>query len=133
MTKALNAGELSGHLLAYLGDAQMELLVRKRLIANGGRLGELNKQADALVSAKAQVEALEKLLPLFTEEEMAAFKRGKNAKPNSVPKSVTQLQYRKATGLEAVFGALALQNDSARMEYLIEKAYFDGNNPDDIK
>ena len=102
----------------------MELLVRRRLVAHGGKLGELNKEADALVSAKAQVVALEKLLPVFTDEEMAVFKRGKNIHTNSVPKSVTQLQYRKATGLEAVFGYLCLKNDNERMEELIDLAYF---------
>ena len=77
------------------------------------------------ISAKAQVLALEKLLPVFTDEEMAVFKRGKNIHTNSVPKSVTQLQYRKATGLEAVFGYLCLKNDTERMEELINLAYFD--------
>ena len=115
---------LNGQLLAFIGDAQMELLVRRRLVAHGGKLGELNKEADALVSAKAQVVALEKLLPVFTDEEMAVFKRGKNIHTNSVPKSVTQLQYRKATGLEAVFGYLCLKNDNERMEELIDLAYF---------
>ncbi len=130
MTEIKTAGELNGHLLAYLGDAQMELLVRRRLVLCGGRLGALNKQTDALVCARAQVIALEKLLPLFTEEESAVFRRGKNAKPSSVPKSVTELQYRKATGLEAVFGYLTLKGDTQRMEYLIEKAYFDGETPE---
>jgi ribonuclease-3 family protein len=124
MSDISNPNELNGLLLAYLGDAQMELMVRKRLVLKGGKIGDLNKQTDALVSAKAQVVALEKLLPVFTEEEMAIFKRGKNVHTNSVPKSVTQLQYRKATGLEAVFGYLCLKNDTERMEELIDIAYF---------
>ncbi len=117
-------GELNGALLAYLGDAQMELLVRKRLVLKGGKLGDLNKATDALVCARAQVSALERLMPLFTEDELAIFKRGKNIHTNSVPKSVTQLQYRKATGLEAVFGYLCLKGDTERMEHLIDQAYF---------
>ena len=124
MSDISNPNELNGLLLAYLGDAQMELMVRKRLVLKGGKIGDLNKQTDALVSAKAQVAALERLLPVFTDEEMALFKRGKNIHTNSVPKSVTQLQYRKATGLEAVFGYLCLKNDVERMEYLITLAYF---------
>ena len=124
MSENINPNELNGLLLAYLGDAQMELMVRKRLVLKGGKIGDLNKQTDALVSAKAQVSALEKLLPVFTEEETAVFKRGKNIHTNSVPKSVTQLQYRKATGLEAVFGYLCLKNDVERMEELIDIAYF---------
>ena len=124
MSETVNPNELNAYLLAFIGDAQMELLIRRRLVLRGGRLGDLNKEADALVSAKAQVEALEKLLPVFTEEELAIFKRGKNIHTNSVPKSVTQLQYRKATGLEADFGYLCLKNDTERMEQLIDIAYF---------
>ena len=119
------ADEQNGQLLAYLGDAQMELLVRKRLVLAGGKLGELNKKTDALVCAKAQVAALERLMPLFTEKETDIFRRGKNIHTNSVPKSVTPLEYRKATGLEAVFGYLCLLGDTARMEYLIDTAYGD--------
>ena len=120
----MDISSLNGLLLAYLGDAQMELLVRKRLVLKGGKLGELNKQTDALVSAKAQIEALEKLLPIFTERELDIYKLGKNVHVNSVPKSVTKTEYRKATGLEAVFGYLCLENDTERMESLIDAAYF---------
>ena len=119
------AGEISGALLAYLGDAQLELEVRKRLVLQGGKLGELNKEADELVSAIGQCEALEKLLPLFTDEEAAAFRRGKNVHTNSIPKHCTPLQYRKATGLEAVFGYLALKKDTERIEYLVIKGFFE--------
>lgn len=118
------AGEMNGLLLAYLGDAQLELLVRKRLVLKKGKIGLINKEADKLVSAKAQCKALEKLLPILTEEEQDAFRRGKNAHPNSVPKSCTQLEYRKATGLEAVFGYLSLKNDTERMEELLDTAFF---------
>ena len=123
----LNPGEINGALLAYLGDAQIELYVRKRLVLSGGKLGELNKAADGLVSAKAQCRALEKLLPLFTEAEHAVFKRGKNVHVNSVPKSAAPSEYRKATGLEAVFGYLCITGEEQRTEYLIDAGFFSGN------
>ena len=119
------AGEISGALLAYLGDAQLELEVRKRLVLQGGKIGELNKEADELVSAEGQCEALEKIMPLFTEEEASAFRRGKNVHTNSIPKHCTPLQYRKATGLEAVFGYLALKKDTDRIELLVRKGFFE--------
>lgn len=124
MDEIKSAGEMNGALLAYLGDAQIELVVRKRLVTKGGKLGELNKAADSLVSAKAQCVALERLSPLFTEEEAAAFRRGKNAHTSSAPKSCSQLEYRKATGLEAVFGMLSLKGEVERIDFLIDKGFF---------
>lgn len=118
------AGEISGALLAYLGDAQFEIIIRKMLVLRGGRIGALNKEADMLVSAKAQCAAAEKLLPMLTQDELDAFRRGKNVHVNSHPKSVSLLEYRKATALEAVFGYLCLKGDTARMEELIDIAYF---------
>lgn len=118
------AGEMNGLTLAYLGDAQIELWVRKRLTLRGGRIGELNKQADRLVCATAQCEALEKILPLLTEEEEAAFRRGKNSHVGSVPKSCTVAQYLRATGFEAIFGYLCVKGETERIDFLLEKAYF---------
>lgn len=118
------AGEMNGLTLAYLGDAQIELWVRKRLTLRGGRIGELNKQADRLVCATAQCEALEKILPLLTEEEEAAFRRGKNSHVGSVPKSCTVAQYLRATGFEAIFGYLCVKDETERIDFLLEKAYF---------
>lgn len=124
MSEIKIAGEMNGALLAYLGDAQMELLIRRRLVLKGGRIGSLNKEADGLVSAKAQTLALQRLMPIFTEDELEIFRRGKNVHTSSTPKSVTKTEYRKATGLEAVFGYLCLKGDTERMEELIDIAYF---------
>jgi ribonuclease-3 family protein len=118
------AGEFNGLQLAYLGDAQIELTVRKRLVKKGGKIGALNKRTDALVCATAQCEALERIMPFLTEEEHSAFRRGKNSHVGSVPKSCTVAQYLRATGFEAIFGYLALKDDAERIEFLIEKAYF---------
>ena len=118
------AGEINGGLLAYIGDAQFELLVRKKLVLKKGKLGQLNKDADALVCASAQSRAANKLQSVFTEEELSVYRRGKNIHTNSVPKSVTALEYRKATGVEAVFGYLSLKGDTERMEYLLEVGFF---------
>ena len=116
--------EINGALLAYLGDAVIERLVRKRLILSGGKLGELNKIADRLVRAGYQSGAADRILPDLTEEEANVFRRGKNIYTNSIPKSATASEYRKATGLEAVFGYLDLKGDTERIEALISKAFF---------
>ena len=118
------AADFNGGMLAYLGDAQFELLVRKKLVLKKGKLGQSNKEADALVRPGSQSKAADKLQEVFTDEEMAAYKRGKNTHTNSVPKNASALEYRKATGLEAVFGYLCLKGDTERMEYLLEVGFF---------
>ena len=118
------AADFNGGILAYLGDAQFELLVRKKLVLKKGKLGKLNKDADALVRAGSQSKAADRLQSVFTEEELSMYRRGKNIHTNSIPKNATALEYRKATGLEAVFGYLSLKGDIARMEYLLEVGFF---------
>ncbi len=122
----MTPGEINGALLAYLGDAVIERLVRKKLVQSGGKLGQLNKTADSLVRAGYQSRAGEKILHLLTEEETCAYRRGKNIHTNSVPKNATQNEYKKATALEALFGYLELKGETERIEFLFNKAFFDG-------
>lgn len=119
----MTPGEINGGLLAYLGDAVIERLVRKRLILDGGRLGELNKVADSLVRAGNQSRAGEKILPLLTEEELCAYRRGKNFHTGNAPKGTTQNEYKKATALEALFGYLDLKGETERIEFLFNEAF----------
>ena len=120
----MTASEINGGLLAYLGDAVIERLVRKRLILDGGRLGDVNKIADGLVRAGYQSRAGERILPLLTEEELAAYRRGKNFHSGSIPKNASQNEYKKATALEALFGYLDIQGETERIEYLFKEAFF---------
>ena len=105
--------------LAHIGDGVFELLCRSYLCAGGGKqVGALHKATIAMVKAPAQAKLTEKLLPLLTEEELAFYRRGKNAHVHAVPKGATREQYAKATGLEALFGALYLQGKTARLNEL---------------
>ena len=81
-------------------------------------VGELHHQAVALVNASAQSAALERLLPLLTPEELAIFKRGRNASASSVPKHAEISDYRRATGVEALFGYLFLRGEQQRLQEL---------------
>ncbi len=111
-------------MLAYLGDSVYEVLVRERLfytVPEGNT--EANRLALSYVTASAQVKALEKIEPYFTDEERAVYTRGKNAKTHNTPKSVTRYEYRKATGLEAVFGYNYLMGRQERNRELFEKAF----------
>ena len=105
--------------LAHIGDGVYELLCRARLCAKGETtVGRLHRDTIALVKAPTQARLSEKILPLLTEEELAWFRRGKNAHVHAVPKSATPQEYAKATGLEALFGALYLAGKTQRLNEL---------------
>ena len=105
--------------LAHIGDGVYELLCRARLCAAGETtVGQLHRDTIALVKAPTQARLSEKILPLLTEEELAWFRRGKNAHVHAVPKSATPLEYAKDTGLEALFGALYLAGKTQRLNEL---------------
>ncbi len=118
--------EINSQNLAYVGDAVIELLVRARLTKSGGKIGDLNKKTDALVRAGHQSKVADAILPILTEEEVAVFRRGKNIHLNNIPKSATQLEYRKATALESLFGYLYLKGEQERLNELIEKFWMEG-------
>ena len=80
----------------------------------------LHKRASTLVKASAQAEMIERLLPVLTEEEMSIYKRGRNAKSYTMAKNATMLDYRKATGFEALMGYLYLKGELERMIDLIK-------------
>ena len=112
-------GKLSMLALAHVGDAVFELLVRSRLCREGpSAVAQLHRQTVAQVNASAQAADMKKLLPLLTEEEAALYKRGRNAKVNSVPHHADIAQYHAATGLEALFGWLYLLGRTERIEEL---------------
>ncbi len=105
--------------LAHIGDAVYELLTRTMLCESGDKhVTKLHKKTVAIVNAPAQAEAAERLAPLLTDDEMYVFKRGRNAKVNSVPHKADIAQYHAATGLEALFGWLYLQGKTQRINEL---------------
>jgi len=110
--------------LAYLGDAVIELMVRERLVKAGyAGAGKLNKMSLDYVRATAQSAALENILDMLSEEEMGVFKRARNNSKINAPKSASVLEYRRATGLEALFAYLYLEGRTERMNFLFDNAY----------
>ncbi len=118
---SLDLSSVSAAQLAYLGDAVLEVLVRRRIVENGAQ--KPSEAALSYVTAAAQSDAVERILPLLTEEENAVYHRGRNCVHANVPKRATVAQYRRATGFEAVFGYLHLTGAAARMEFLFGAAY----------
>ena len=105
--------------LAHLGDAVYELLVRAWLCAHGKATGKgLHRSAVELVKAPAQAARAEKILPLLTEEELAVYRRGRNAHVHTIPHSASRTDYLKATALECLLGWLYLRGERDRINTL---------------
>ena len=120
----LEAEQINPVVLAFLGDAVYSLYVRERLVCSGeGKASQYQKASAKIVSAQGQSLFMEKLLPLFTEEESAIFRRGKNAKKATKSKSASSLEYSRSTGFEAVLGYLYLTGNYERVNELL--SFFD--------
>ncbi len=106
--------------LAYIGDAIFELVVRTVLVERKNMQPEkLHKAATKIVKAETQALMIEVLKEELTEEELAVFKRGRNAKAVTRAKNASMSEYRRATGFEALMGYLYLKGDVERMIKLI--------------
>ena len=109
--------------LAYVGDTIYDLFVRTVLVSTRALpVHDLHVQASECVNAGAQARAAYALMDEFTEEELAVFKRGRNAKSHTVPKNANIGDYRAATGLEAVLGFLYLSGRESRAFKLLSMA-----------
>ena len=115
------AKNLSPITLAFVGDAVYSLYVREKLVLSTDfSTGTLQKLTSSEVSAHGQSELLEKIQPLFTEEETDVFKRGRNAKKSTRSKNASVAEYNRSTGFEAVLGFLYLTGQYQRIEKLLE-------------
>ena len=105
--------------LAHIGDGVYELLCRSYLCARGNHtVGNLHRDTVQMVKAPTQAKFADKLLPHLNEDELGWYRRGKNAHVHAVPKGATPAEYAKATGLEALFGALYLSGQTDRINEL---------------
>ncbi len=105
--------------LAHIGDGVFDLLCRAYLCSHGDHtVLKLHKDTVNMVKATTQAKYADKLKPLLTEEEFGYYRRGKNAHTHAAPKSASPQEYAKATGLEALFGALYLLGRTDRINEL---------------
>lgn len=117
---------MNGIALAYIGDCVIELEVRTFLLSKKiYDSATLNRNALSFVKASAQSVAFEKIEPTLTEEELSYYKRGRNTHTAKTPKSASAIEYRRATGFEAMFGYLYLSGQSERIKELFSLAYSD--------
>lgn len=108
--------------LAYIGDSIYDVMIRTVVVARGNRsANNLHKSTTKYVKAEAQAEMIEALLDILTEEEMAVYKRGRNAKSYTTAKNASVIDYRKATGMEALLGYLYLKDEMDRAIFLVKE------------
>ena len=118
----INPKQLSPLNLAFIGDCIYEIMVREKLVCTANRpVNDLHRESVKYVSAKAQTQAFQRIEPMLTEEELAVFKRGRNAKVGHNPKSASQCEYHTATGVEVLFGYLYLTEQTERLQELFNK------------
>ncbi len=111
--------ELSPLTLAFIGDTVFDLIVREDLICKANRpANDLHNLAVKKVKASAQADFITRLMPHLTENEIAVFKRGRNAKSGHLPKNASQSDYHMATGFEALIGYLYLSDEIGRIKEL---------------
>ncbi|MGL4731801.1 MAG: Mini-ribonuclease 3 [Clostridium sp.] len=117
-----DAKQLNPLVLALAGDAVYEVFIRTYLIEKfkGMNVNKLHKKTVSYVKAKAQCEYMKQIIDDLNEDEMAIFKRGRNTKSHT-PKNGDVVEYKWATGFEALIGYLYLSEDNERLNYMLNK------------
>ena len=117
---AVDKRQYSPLTLAFIGDGVYDLVVRTIVVERANaNPNSLHKKKTDIVKAQTQAACADVLQPVLTEEELAVYKRGRNAHSHSTAKNASIGDYRKATGLEALYGYLYLTGQSDRMLELI--------------
>ena len=121
---AREANQYSPPALAFLGDAVYEQLVREKILLHANMpAGKLHKIAVKYVCCEFQSAAVELIFDSLTDDEQAVYKRGRNSDGITPPKHSSAAEYRRATGLECLFGYLYLTGDTARIREIFEKIW----------
>lgn len=106
--------------LAFIGDSIYDLIIRTTVVESGNApVNKLHKRVSKMVQASAQADLYHTIKESLTEEETAIFKRGRNAKSFTSAKNAGVVEYRTATGLEALVGYLYLTDQMDRLMELI--------------
>ena len=108
--------------LAYIGDSVFDLLIKTHMVTIANKQPyKYHREVSDIVKAKSQAIYAEKLLPKLTEEESDIYKRGRNATTHTKAKNASVIEYRKATGFEALIGYLYLKGDTDRLEFILNE------------
>ncbi len=114
--------------LAYLGDSYYETLAREYVISDGDCVvSKLNETIKSIITAVSQSKIIGIMLPLLNETELWFYKTGRNARNTHHSKSADAVEYRRATGLECLFGYFYLSGNQARARELFCYAVQNGD------
>lgn len=114
--------EYSAVVLAYIGDAVFEVLVRTHLVAAGNRrVKDIHHDTVEMVRAQSQARVIRQLFSELSEEEQDIVKRGRNAKSTG-PRHADPGDYKMSTGFEALLGYLYLKGDEERLLELFNRS-----------
>ena len=109
--------------LAYLGDAVWEAFVRRRIMQTksfGNNADKLHHEGVHYVNAGAQAHMIHGLFDRLSESEQALVKRARNHRTATKAKNADPVDYKWATGFEALLGALELSGQSERLAEIME-------------
>ena len=111
--------------LAFIGDAVWEIYVRSRIVNENPDMpvNKLNRLVIKFVKASGQCDAIHSIEESLTDDELSAYKRGRNAKSYTTAKNASLRDYRHATGFEALLGYVYLTGNDERLNELMESAY----------
>lgn len=108
--------------LAYIGDGVYELVIRTKVINHGSmQVNKMHKKSASLVKAETQAKLVKVLEEELTSEELTVYKRGRNAKSVTTAKHATMIDYRMATGFEALIGYLYITEQFERIITLVSQ------------
>ena len=120
-TEQVNAYQYSPLALAYMGDSILDLLVKKYFVTHSNmQPHKYHVEGSKIVKAVNQADYIDQIMEELSEDELDVYKRGRNTNTHSKAKNATMGQYRKATGLEALYGYLYLKGDMERLQYFVD-------------
>lgn len=120
-TEQVNAYQYSPLALAYMGDSILDLLVKKYFVTHSNmQPHKYHMEVSKIVKAVNQADYIDQIMEELSEDELDVYKRGRNTNTHSKAKNATMGQYRKATGLEALYGYLYLKGDMDRLQYFVD-------------
>lgn len=119
-TEQVNAYQYSPLALAYMGDSILDLLVKKYFVTHSNmQPHKYHVEVSKIVKAVNQADYIDQIMEELSEDELDVYKRGRNTNTHSKAKNATMGQYRKATGLEALYGYMYLKGDMERLQYFV--------------
>lgn len=120
-TEQVNVYQYSPLALAYMGDSILDLLVKKYFVTHSNmQPHKYHVEVSKIVKAVNQADYIDQIMEELSEDELDVYKRGRNTNTHSKAKNATMGQYRKATGLEALYGYLYLKGDMERLQYFVD-------------